>query len=300
MKLAIVTPSYRSARFIRETIESVLEQDRDFDLYYHIQDGGSDDGTIAILEEYSARVARGEFQRSGSRLNFTWDSRPDGGMYAAINLGFSKVHGDINAWINADDRYAPNTFKNAIKVFRQFSQVEWLKGITQYIDEQSRTIFSGRCYLYDRDWIRDGIYGNEAYFVEQDSIFWRRRLWDQAGPIDPKLRLAGDFELWTKFANYAELYSVPWIFSSFRKVDGQLSQNLSRYRNEMFSIVKNRKKRPIVRLFFRAALRLRWPVFQWAYAFLFRKKHRLVIPTPDGTLTLRFTNHYSRASMPSA
>ncbi|HEY8596928.1 MAG TPA: glycosyltransferase [Thermomicrobiales bacterium] len=47
----IVTPSYNQAGFIRETIESVLNQDYPR-LEYWVIDGGSTDGTVAILREY--------------------------------------------------------------------------------------------------------------------------------------------------------------------------------------------------------------------------------------------------------
>jgi len=59
-------------------------------------------------------------------------------------------------------------------------------------------------------------------WIMQESTFWRRALWERGGGnVDSSLRFAGDFELWTRFYQYAQLYSVATPLSGFRMYDDQ-------------------------------------------------------------------------------
>ena len=64
-----------------------------------VADGGSTDGSVAILADYA---------RKHSNLRFV--SEPDGGQYQAVNKGIDATDGEIIAWINSDDVYLPETF----------------------------------------------------------------------------------------------------------------------------------------------------------------------------------------------
>jgi hypothetical protein len=58
-------------------------------------------------------------------------------------------------------------------------------------------------------------------FVQQESTFWRRSLWQRAGGLDPRFNLAGDYDLWMRFAREAEVYSAPVPLAGFRQHAGQ-------------------------------------------------------------------------------
>ena len=63
-------------RFLRATIDSVLDQNYP-GLFYHVQDGGSDDDTVDILKSYGDKIS--------------WRSAPDQGQSDAINAGFAAL-----------------------------------------------------------------------------------------------------------------------------------------------------------------------------------------------------------------
>lgn len=238
MKISIVTPSFNSVRFIRQTINSVITQCGEFSIEYIIVDNESSDGTKEVIKEFQRLLRSSEFVSGCNTVELIYISQHDSGMYDAINKGFEAATGDIYAWLNSDDIYLPGAFATIVNVFSKYTDIHWLKGITSYITGDATTIWrAGRCLLYAQSWIRDGVYGRDHYFIQQDSVFWRAHMWDRAGGIDATLKLAGDYYLWAKFAEYSPLVSVNALISCFRTVDGQLSQDLRAYTLEMKSLL---------------------------------------------------------------
>jgi glycosyltransferase involved in cell wall biosynthesis len=232
MKFSIVTPVYNMQRFIDATIESVISQEGDFEIEYLIMDGGSTDNTLSIVKNYSDLLESGKRRIACRSVTLSYASEKDAGMYDAINKGFARASGDIYAWINADDLYEPGAFQKVVAVFERKPHIEWLKGIGSTIDEKGHRIASGKCFFYRQDWLVQGIYGLQSYFVDQASVFWRKELWEKVGSIPKRYKLAGDYWLWIAFAAHAPLWSVNTAVSQFRKRAGQLSRNSKAYRGE--------------------------------------------------------------------
>jgi glycosyltransferase involved in cell wall biosynthesis len=109
--VSIVTPSFNQAPFLRRTIESVLGQDYP-NLEYIVIDGGSDDGSLAVIQEYADRLAY-------------WESIPDKGQTDAINKGFSRATGKYIAWLNSDDIYRPGAVAEAVAYLEAHPEWAW-------------------------------------------------------------------------------------------------------------------------------------------------------------------------------
>lgn len=250
MRISIVTPSYNSATFIEETIQSILSQWGNFELEYIVIDGGSSDKTINILEKYDKLLQNKKWTIKCQSLIFKWRSEKDYGMYDAINKGFDWATGDIYAWLNADDCYEPGALQTISGVFAQFSEVSWIKGLTTLIESNGRFIRKSPLRIYHQTWLASGIYGYGAYFLEQDTVFWRQNLWKKSGPIPATLRYAGDYWLWMQFAKQEKLWSLNVPVSIFRKRHDQLSQNMAAYKNEQKHFCQSLIKSLMVRTFF--------------------------------------------------
>ena len=240
MKFSIVTPVYKGEKYIKETIESVLSQKGNFEIEYIIVDGGSSDKTIKIIKGYEKKIKDNHFHINCSNINLKWISEKDKGMYDAINKGFKIATGDIFAWINHDDKYAPGAFEIILKTFEKFPKIKWLKGITSYINTDNKITNSGLCLVYNKEWLKMGIYGRNAYFVHQDSVFWKKELWNKIKEIPTKYKLAGDYWLWINFAKYEKLWTIKTDLSFFRHRENQLSKNMEEYNKEQKSISKER------------------------------------------------------------
>jgi glycosyltransferase involved in cell wall biosynthesis len=279
MKFSIVTPAYNMENWIRETLETVLSQAGDFDIEYIVISDGSKDSTLKIAESYKQRLENGSWPITCRSITMTCLDQENVGMYETINRGFARATGDIFAWINADDIYEPDAFEAMRKVFEAFPEFEWVKGITSTIDESGKNKLFGHCQIYHHDWLELGVYGQESYFVEQDSVFWRKELWQKAGPMPASYRSAGDYWLWLQFAKFAPLWSMNIPISCFRKRQGQISKGIVKYKQEQFQA---RPKRSFAawraRIFFslRSRLSRMMPslenIFIWLYPIIFMNR----------------------------
>lgn len=289
MKFSIITPTYNTASYLAETIESVISQAGTFDIEYIVMDGGSTDTTVEILKKYDQAIKSGAYPIHCNSLTFSWYSGNDQGMYDAINHGFTKATGDVYAWINGDDTYVPDAFQKIADAFTSFPEINWLKGITSNIESDGTLIRNGGVLIYERSLLARGVYGRQAYFVEQDSCFWRADLWKKVGGISTKYRLAGDYYLWIQFARHTPLWSLNVPVSRFRKSAGQLSQQVATYKKEQQAIMpKTGYEISRMRIFFTVRSRMGRKferLFLALYPILFMKKNKTYfIDTSNGTM----------------
>jgi hypothetical protein len=246
MKFCIVTPCLNAARFIDETIFSVLSQAGPFRVRYHVQDGGSTDGTIEKLDRWR-RLLEAGLPSCCEEIEFTFASDKDDGLYDAVNRGFAACgEGDVLSWINADDRYQPAAFVAVAQVLHRFHNVRWITGSTSAIAEAGFDKgYMGR-RLFPRKAIQAGIYDERVFpfaFIQQEGTFWRQELWRKAGGVRAHLHLAGDYDLWRRFSTYAELVVVDRVLGCFRMREGRLSQNLGAYYAEVDHLLSEPEKR---------------------------------------------------------
>lgn len=233
-KISIVTVSYNSEAFIERTIISVLNQNYP-NLEYIVVDGGSTDRTVSIIKKYA------------SSLTY-WTSEKDSGQYDAINKGFAKGTGDIMAFINADDIYLPWTLATVASIFSSIKEVDWLTSLNASMVDHDGVIFrSGSIRPISTRGFRDGLYipgKSDFACIVQEGTFWRRGLWEKAGgQIDLKYRLAGDFDLWSRFTDHAKLYCLGLPLAAMTRHRGQRSNNIAAYQDECIESLKSLHKR---------------------------------------------------------
>jgi glycosyltransferase involved in cell wall biosynthesis len=180
--VSVVMPSFNQAQFIEASIDSVLGQD-----YPRIElivaDGGSTDGTQAILARLQSRDSR-----------LRWFSEPDKGPADALNKALKRVRGTLIGWLNSDDLYAPGAVSRAVGVLDSPTRCMMAYGHGQHIGEDGTVLGT---YPTQRpegtvDRFRQGC------FICQPTVFFKRTLWQLLGPLDATLKTAFDFEYWVR------------------------------------------------------------------------------------------------------
>jgi hypothetical protein len=199
--IAIVTPSFNHAPYIERTIRSVLDQNYPA-LRYTVQDGGSTDRTQAILGGFGKTVS--------------WVSTGDNGQADAINRGFARIEGDIMGWLNSDDMLLPGSLDYVARFFKARPDVDVVYGHRVCIDEADKDI--GRIILprHDPETIK------WMDYIPQETMFWRRRVWDKLGGVDPQFQYAMDWDFILRaHAEGFRFYRLPRFLGCFRVYDAQ-------------------------------------------------------------------------------
>ncbi|HVX92877.1 MAG TPA: glycosyltransferase family 2 protein [Candidatus Dojkabacteria bacterium] len=232
MKFAIVTPTFNAPQFIQETIDSILMQEGDFEIDYIIVDGGSTEENLKVIKDFDKKYKKKQLNIKCKKFKFNWISERDNGMYDAIAKGFKKVNGDIMCWLNDDDIFLEGALKAVSETFEKYPEIEWLTGNNNNINEKTEVIQKGTLHLFNQKLIAKGLYGPVLHYIHQESTFWRKELYEKAGGLNRGLKLAGDFQLWVKFAQYAKLTSLDYRVACFRVRANQKSSNYKGYLNE--------------------------------------------------------------------
>lgn len=238
-KITIVTPNYNYGHFLEATIRSVLLQGYP-NLEYIIIDGGSTDNSVEIIKKYE-------------RWLTYWETGKDEGNYYAINKGFSKSTGEIMAWLNSDDMYFPWTFRTVATIMSELPNVEWLTSLLPgFWDWSGFCLDIGRASGYSKE-----IFLDTLRMTQQESTFWRRNLWQKIGcNINTQYKFAADYDLWSRFFIYADLYGVNSPLGGFRrqqdqKIGGKKEQFISECKESLVHMRKELHWRPnFLRKFF--------------------------------------------------
>ena len=195
--VSIVVPSFNQARYLDATLHSIFSQS-----YPNIEviviDGGSSDGSTNILKRYS------------SRLKY-WESEPDNGQTHAINKGFKRASGEILAWLNSDDLLLPGAIARAVASLSSNKQTDIVYGDRVIINEDSWDIGVWRTWNAHKSVLA------YADFIPQETLFWRRSIWDKVGAsLDENFQFAMDWDLLLRFkaanANFKKLDAFQGAF----------------------------------------------------------------------------------------
>jgi glycosyltransferase involved in cell wall biosynthesis len=209
MKLSIVTPCLNRREMIGAAIESVLSQ-RDFDFEHWIIDGGSTDGTLEFVKRYP---------------HLKVFSEPDRGVYDGFNKGIDRATGDVVAFLNSDDVYAPGAFR--------FVREGYARGATE--------IVTGGCEIFRRvssgsEIIMHRYLDSRRYRLSVASVtlgvpninarFFRRRVFDKIGKFSLEYKMAADREFLLRLALAGiSDYPIERLFYRYQWHAGSLTMN---------------------------------------------------------------------------
>jgi len=198
-RISVVVPSFNQARYLEQTILSVLNQDYP-DVELIVLDGGSTDDSVDIIRRYAASIA-------------FWRSHADRGQAAAIAEGLARSTGDVMCYLNSDDILLPGVLVQvATAMQRVGDRPSWLIGGHVRIDSNG-TVWR-RDLPMSVSQLSMLLWGSG---FAQSSAFWNRRMLDCVGEIDPRLQFCFDYELFLRFAGVCAPLRLDAYLSAFRE-----------------------------------------------------------------------------------
>lgn len=201
LKISIVTVCLNSAGTLERTMESVLSQNY-ANVDYIVIDGGSNDGTLDIIHRYE------------DRLSF-WSSEPDRGIFDAMNKGIDHAKGDVIAFMNSDDWYEDGAFETVAECFMS-RKADIVYGDYGYVTSK------GTIYKNNKNFKLPQL--KTGRMICQQSIFFRKDLFDRLGKFNLKYKIAADYEWTLKAYNKGVAFEyVPSKLSNFS--EGGISTN---------------------------------------------------------------------------
>lgn len=218
LRVSIVTPSYNQARYLEQTIRSVLDSTL-APFEYFVIDGGSTDWSVDVIQKYAPRLTG-------------WVSEKDRGQADAINKGLRQAKGEIVAWLNSDDYYFPAALARAVQTFEQHPEAGMVYGNVLSVDGQGKP--------FNRQTFRAFSLPDLMSFhiISQPAVFMRRSVLEQAGLLDTNYHYLLDHQLWLRLARLAPLVYIPETLAAARY--HAEAKNLARtadFGREAFSIV---------------------------------------------------------------
>ena len=193
MKISIITVCYNSEKYLESAIKSVISQNYE-NIEYIIIDGDSTDSSVDIIEKYQESIDY-------------WHSKPDEGIYDAMNQGIKQATGEVIGFLNSDDYYTNNFVisemveqllrSNADTIFADLVYINHNNKVVRYYDS---SIFTKKRFAY-------------GIMPAHPTFFAKSELFKNFGLFNTSFNAAADFELIARF-----LYKHQVIFCYVKSV----------------------------------------------------------------------------------
>jgi glycosyltransferase involved in cell wall biosynthesis len=206
--ISIITVCYNASKTIRDTLESVAKQSfTDFE--HLIIDGGSTDGTLEIVREWTRHQLR-------------LVSEPDEGIYDAMNKGLALASGEIVGFLNSDDFYAgPAVLQQIANAFEDNS-VDACYADLVYITQDNGQVV--RCWK-SKSFVKGDF--AQGWCPAHPTFYVRKSVVARFGLFDTSYRLAADAELMMRYLERGEVNAryVPSVWVRMR-LGGKTNQSI--------------------------------------------------------------------------
>ncbi|MBP7228768.1 MAG: glycosyltransferase [Longilinea sp.] len=238
LSVSVITPSFNQAAYLEQTMQSVLAQD--VPIEYWVMDGGSTDGSVAIIRRYEDRLAG-------------WVSEADRGQADAVNKGLSRASGDVIGWLNSDDLYEPGAARRAVQAFEQYPDAALVFGDVWSLDGEGRVI----------NQMRYGAWGLKElmtfHIIGQPGVWMRRSALERAGLLDLSYHYLLDHQLWLRLAQMGRMVYLgqPMAAARFHAAAKNVAQAAA-FGQEAYRIVEWMQTQPGLQALFAANRRAIW------------------------------------------
>ncbi len=221
MSISVIIPVFNGEKTIEETVDSILNQTfKDIEII--IINDGSTDATLEIIKNIS-----------DSRIKIF--SYPNAGLSASRNRGIDRAKEEYISFIDADDLWTPDKLESQLKALQKNTQAAVAYSWTDYIDESSKFIKSGRRIKVNGDAFSKLLVTN---FLENGSNPLIRQKAFDIGGFDESLTAAEDIDMWLRLAANYEFVCVEKPQILYRTSTTSMSTNLKKQEAASLKVIE--------------------------------------------------------------
>ena len=200
-KVSIVIPVYNGSNYLREAIESALDQTYKNIEVIVVNDGSNDSGqTEAIAKSY------------GNRIRYFY--KENGGVASALNYAIHKMTGDYFSWLSHDDVYFPDKIEKQINYLKNEKEDIIVYSNFELIDSNSKTICIHKTVYTDPQYFLFYLIG--YYPISGCTAIVPKKCFDDIGDFNQNLRTTQDYEMWFRMALKYKFKHIPDVLVKSR------------------------------------------------------------------------------------
>jgi glycosyltransferase involved in cell wall biosynthesis len=226
--ISIVMPSYNSAAFIREAVDSVISQS-----YPHFEllvcDDGSSDATQEIVREMARR---------DNRIRLIVNQH--GGVSRNCNVGLEAAKFPWIARLDADDVAAPDRLEIQIRAAERQPEVICWGGRAHLINRQGQMLRGAQLGPLNDAEYRAMRRSGKVIYILGPTVMFRRDEALAAGGYDPRFDGAEDIELLSRLARRGPVRTLPEVLTFYRIHGQSVTAHRSAQQRHLFSFIEAR------------------------------------------------------------
>jgi len=222
-KVSVIVPTYNRERYLKEAMDSVLNQTHK-NLELHIVDDGSTDSTKDLVKSFT-----------DDRIKYYYQKNQ--GQSVARNTGIKNSQGEYICFLDSDNLWKHDKLERQLKLMAENPDYQIVYGENEIIDENGQVQPAGPAVQrYSGNIMSRLLVFN---FVNFNSAMIRRECFDQMGGMNQNTRVADDYELFLKFSTRYRFLYVPEFFAQYRVMENQISSNKDKRFQSNFNILTN-------------------------------------------------------------
>lgn len=204
--VSIVLPTYNGAKYIKNSIQSIIAQTyTDWELI--VIDDCSTDSTNTIVSEFAKKDKRIKLFKNEKNMR----------LPASLNIGFSKSKGEYFTWTSDDNLYKPCAIEQLIKTLQENVNIGLVFSRMENIDANGKS----KGLSYSPKEIEELHYHN----IVGASFMYTRTVYDKIGDYDTNKFLMEDYDYWLRISRVYTIKYLPDVLYQYRQHKGSLTES---------------------------------------------------------------------------
>lgn len=222
LRTSVIIPSYNRVDYLALALESVFAQSlQPFEVL--VVDDGSTDGTQDFVRGLRDRVRY--FRHLQNQ-----------GVSAARNLGLDVAHGDVIAWLDADDLWEPDFLATTLACLERNPGIDGVYTGCVHIDAEGTLLFQSSQTVVPPDNLYAALI--EGNFIATPALVVLRSCFEETGRFDLHLGICEDYDMWLRLAHSYTLVGLPTPLVKIRVHDSNTVSNIAAFARFRVALVQ--------------------------------------------------------------